>query len=318
MKEAKIKIGLVLAGGGAKGAYQSGVVKYLAEIDFAPLMIAGTSIGALNGAILASGTSFKQAADRLWQLWKELGEANIINWQLFKYPLHSLAQYLHLSQEDASLCDPNPLDKFLRYAINPQQLRAGIELWVAAFPSAHNFLPSPQKAGQIVPTIGNAITSFFGQSAEYIHVQLAKTDEEIYQTLLASAAIPLAFKSRKVDDKHYVDGWLGDNVPLQALANRGCTHAIVIHLGNGELWNRHDFPNQTIIEIRPTEDMGGLNKLLDFSPERIQLLQNRGYQDTKRCLEPILQTLIIERSRQESFARLQETSKRLRDDPPVY
>ena len=58
MKE--VKIGLVLAGGGAKGAYQSGVVKYLAEIDFAPHIIAGTSIGALNGAILASNTSFKQ------------------------------------------------------------------------------------------------------------------------------------------------------------------------------------------------------------------------------------------------------------------
>jgi NTE family protein len=294
------------------------VVKYLAEIDFAPLMIAGTSIGALNGAILASGTSFQQAADRLWQLWKELGEANIINWQLVKYPLHSLAQYLHFSQEDASLCDPNPLDEFLHNAINSKQLRAGIELWVAAFPSAHNFLPSSHKAGQIVPTIGNAIASNLGQSAEYIHVQSAKTDEEIYQTLLASAAIPLAFKSRQVDDKHYVDGWLGDNVPLKALANRGCTHAIVIHLGNGELWNRHEFPNQTIIEIRPTEDMGGLNKLLDFSPERIQLLQNRGYQDAKRCLEPILQTLMIERSRQEGFARLQETSKRLRDDSPIY
>ena len=325
MKNTTTKIGLVLAGGGAKGAYQSGVVKYLAEIDFAPHIIAGTSIGALNGAILASNTSFKQSSDRLWQLWKELGEANIINWQLVKYPLHSLAQYLHLSEEDASFCDPNPLDKFLRHAIDPEQLKKGIELWVAAFPSAHNFLPHTHKAGQIVPTIGNVITANLGQSAEYIHVQSAKTDEEIYQTLLASAAIPLAFKSRKIDGKHYVDGWLGDNVPLKALANRGCTHTIVIHLGNGELWNRHEFPNQTIIEIRPTEDMGGLDKLLDFSPERIQLLQNRGYQDAKRILEPILQTLTIERSRRESFARLQETtkrleetSKRLRDDPPIY
>ena len=235
-----------------------------------------------------------------------------------------MAQYLHLSGEEASFCDPNPLDEFLHDTVNAEQLRAGIELWVAAFPSAHNFLPSTHKAGQIVPTIGNAFTSILGQSAEYIHVQSAKTDEEIYQTLLASAAIPLAFKSRKIDDKHYVDGWLGDNVPLKALANRGCTHAIVIHLGNGELWNRHDFPNQTIIEIRPTEDMDGLNKLLDFSPERIQLLQKRGYQDAKSILEPILQTLIIERSRQESFARLKETSKRLerskrlRDDPPIY
>jgi NTE family protein len=228
MKETKI--GLVLAGGGAKGAYQSGVVKYLAEIDFSPHIIAGTSIGALNGAILASNTSFKQSGDRLWQLWQELGEANIINWQLVKYPLQSLAQYLLLSGEDASLCDPNPLDQFLHYAVNAEQLRKGIELWVAAFPSAHNFLPSAHKAGQIVPTIGNAFTSFLGQSAEYIHVQSAETDEEIYQTLLASAAIPLAFKSRKIDNKHYVDGWLGDNVPLKALENRGCTNAIVIHL----------------------------------------------------------------------------------------
>ena len=325
MKNTTTKIGLVLAGGGAKGAYQSGVVKYLAEIDFAPHIIAGTSIGALNGAILASNTSFKQSGDRLWQLWKELGETNIIKFQPAKYSLHSLAQYLLLSGEEASLCDSKPLDEFLADAIDYQQLRKGIELWVAAFPSAHNFLPHTHKAGQIVPTIGNAISVTLGQSAEYIHVQSAETDEEIYQTLLASAAIPLAFKSRKIDGKHYVDGWLGDNVPLKALANRGCTHAIVIHLGNGELWNRHEFPNQTIIEIRPTEDMGGLDKLLDFSPERIQLLQKRGYQDAKRILEPILQTLTIERSRRESFARLQETtkrleetSKRLRDDQPIY
>jgi NTE family protein len=322
-----IKIGLILAGGGAKGAYQSGVVKYLAEVDFAPHIIAGTSIGALNGAILASNTSFKQSSDRLWQLWKELGETNIIKFQPAKYSLHSLAQYLLLSGEDASLCDSKPLDKFLHDAVNAKQLRKGIELWVAAFPSAHNFLPHTHKAGQIVPTIGNVITATLGQSAEYIHVQSAPTDEEIYQTLLASAAIPLAFKSRKIDGKHYVDGWLGDNVPLKALANRGCTHAIIIHLENGSLWNRHEFPNQTIIEIRPTETIDNfanipiikdLTTMLDFSPERIQLLQQRGYEDAKRILEPILQTLIIERSRKESFARLQETTERLRDDPPIY
>jgi NTE family protein len=56
------------------------VTAYLGEIDFSPHIIAGTSISALNGAILASNTSFKQSGDRLWQLWKELGEANIINW----------------------------------------------------------------------------------------------------------------------------------------------------------------------------------------------------------------------------------------------
>lgn len=139
-----MKIGLVLAGGGAKGAYQSDVVKYLAEIDFVPQMIAGTSIGALNGAILASHTPFKHAADRLWELWTELGQADIIRSQLGRYLLQALAS-IKLS-DDPSLLDPTPLESFLEYAVNPQQLRAGIELWVAAFPSAHNSpLVSSQK-----------------------------------------------------------------------------------------------------------------------------------------------------------------------------
>ncbi len=312
-----VKIGLVLAGGGAKGAYQSGAVKYFAEIDFTPQIIAGTSIGALNGAILAANAPFKHATDRLWELWTELGQADIIRSQLGRYLLQALAS-IKLT-DDPSLFDPTPLEVFLENAVNPQQLRAGIELWVAVFPSAHNSpLVYLQDRGQIVSTLANVVNSHQEKSADYIHVQSAKTDPEIYQILLASAAIPMAFAPRKVEGTHYVDGWLGDNVPRKALAQRGCTHAIVIHLENGELWSRHDFPNQTIIEVRPQEDIGGLKTLLDFSPARIKLLQKRGYRDAKRCLEPILKTLSIEYARRDSFDRLQKMTKRVMDDPPVY
>ena len=47
------KVGLVLSGGGAKGAYQVGVCKALAELGTQVDMIAGASIGALNGGVLA-------------------------------------------------------------------------------------------------------------------------------------------------------------------------------------------------------------------------------------------------------------------------
>lgn len=50
----KNKIGLVLSGGGAKGAYQVGVVRALAEMNIKIGAISGASIGALNGAIIAS------------------------------------------------------------------------------------------------------------------------------------------------------------------------------------------------------------------------------------------------------------------------
>ncbi len=62
-------VGLVLVGGGAKGAYQAGALRYLAELDFSPHIIAGTSIGALNGAVLAANKPLKQAVQRLDELW---------------------------------------------------------------------------------------------------------------------------------------------------------------------------------------------------------------------------------------------------------
>ena len=86
------KIGLVLAGGGAKGAYQAGAVKYLAEIDFVPHIIAGTSIGALNGAVLAANLPFSHAADRLNLMWTNLGEANVI--QPDQGAISQLASYI--------------------------------------------------------------------------------------------------------------------------------------------------------------------------------------------------------------------------------
>jgi NTE family protein len=52
MQSANTQVGLVLVGGGAKGAYQAGALKYLAEeTAIEPQIIAGTSIGALNGAV---------------------------------------------------------------------------------------------------------------------------------------------------------------------------------------------------------------------------------------------------------------------------
>ena len=58
-------IGLVLSGGGAKGAYQVGIIKALAEMDVPIAAISGASIGALNGAVAASSDSLRDAAMRL-------------------------------------------------------------------------------------------------------------------------------------------------------------------------------------------------------------------------------------------------------------
>ena len=57
MKSANPKFCIVLTGGGAKGSYQAGALKYLAELGLEPQILVGTSIGALNGAVLSDRTN---------------------------------------------------------------------------------------------------------------------------------------------------------------------------------------------------------------------------------------------------------------------
>jgi NTE family protein len=335
----KPSFGLVLAGGGAKGAYQAGVLKYLCKIGLEPSIIAGTSIGALNGAVLSASHSFAHGVQRVNDLWDKLGRANILRpnsgaaAKIASYVAKSTVptfsewtiKFLEAAgiiEDTNCIFDPRPIETFLREAVNPRQLRKGTELWVATFPA----LDIP---GVDYDLLTAAIDVFFrsrtGTKAHWLRVQDCYDDETLYALLLASAAIPLAFPSRTVNGQRYVDGGLADNVPLGALAARGITHAIVIHLGNGSIWNRHDFPDQTIIEIRPvdlinnsnTPIVGSLTTLLDFSPERIALLKQRGYEDAKYYLKPILNGLLAIKAQQDSEESLIISTEGLINDKPL-
>lgn len=326
------QIGLVLAGGGAKGAYQAGALRYLAEIDLQPQIIAGTSIGALNGAVVAANMSFDNAVEDLDRIWQKLGETKVINPHkniaattlhhaakafipTFRHWLIDFAIKTGISNNRA-LLDPQPIETILKQVVNANALRNGIELWVTVFPS----LKIP---GLDYDWLIDIIRSQTGTKAQWLWVGDCQNDETIYNLLLASAAIPFAFPQREVNGKYYVDGALGDNIPLGALAARGCTHAIVIHLDSGAIWNRHDFPQQTVIEIRPEKInsndiplVGEIHSILDFSPENIAYLKQMGYRDARRCLEPILQTLVkVKQQRQIEKSLLYSTQMLLDDEP---
>src|SRR5690606_32257242 len=74
----KAKVGLVLSGGGARGAYEVGVIRYLADIGLEPDMYAGASIGALNGAVLVSAGSVRAGARKLESVWRELVRGQVL------------------------------------------------------------------------------------------------------------------------------------------------------------------------------------------------------------------------------------------------
>lgn len=335
MKPANPRFGLVLTGGGAKGAYQAGALRYLTELGLVPQIIAATSIGALNGAVLASHRSFPQGVRRLNELWHQLGQAPILRpntgtaLHLLSYAAQTFVPTLRewvldflveqgLLKDRTTIFDPAPIELLLREAVDLAELRRGIELWVTVFPS----LKIP---GLRYDWLLDLVRAQTGTEAHWLCVQDFADDATLYNLLLASAALPLAFPSRDVNGQFYVDGALADNVPLRAIAARGCTHAIVIHLQNGSVWSRHDFPEQTIIEIKPEQPInkfdtplyGSLSSLLDFSANRIAELQQCGYEDARRCLEPIIQTFIAVKDQRQSHESLVNSTKRLLNDPPL-
>lgn len=71
----------MLSGGGGRGAYHVGVLRFLEEHEWSPDIIVGTSIGAVNGAAIASG----HTAHSLWSLWRRLTTDRVQRcaWSLF-------------------------------------------------------------------------------------------------------------------------------------------------------------------------------------------------------------------------------------------
>ena len=334
MKSANPKFGLVLTGGGAKGAYQAGALKYLAELGLEPQIIAGSSIGALNGAVLSSHQPFEQGVRRLNELWTQLGQAPILRpntgkvLPVFSYAAQTFVPTLRewvldflvqfgLLKDRTTIFDPAPIEQLLRLAVNPAELRRGIELWVTVFPSLK------------IPGLGydwliDFVRAKTGTDAHWLCAQDFTDDATLYNLLLASAALPKAFPSREINGRFYVDGALADNVPLRPLAKRGCTHVIVIHLENGSVSHRHDFP-QTIIEIRPeqlinqsdTPLLGSVSSLLDFNAKRLAELKTHGYQDARRCLEPLIQTFRAVKDQRQSHDSLLTSTQWLLNDSPL-
>ncbi|MBE9196053.1 patatin-like phospholipase family protein [Synechocystis sp. LEGE 06083] len=332
-------IGLVLAGGGAKGAYQVGALTYLAELGLQPHIIAGTSIGALNGAVLASYSSLKQGVNRLNQLWDHLAESPIIrpNTTTVIKGMGYLAQSLVPSfnqwiidaleamgflGDHNAIFNPTPIEDLLSETINLQSLQRGTELWVTVFPS----LKIPGISYNLLMAGIDLLRAKTGTQAHWLRAQDCENDEILHNLPLSSAAIPLVFPEREVNGQHYVDGALANNIPLEALAIKGCTHAIIIHLDNGEIWNRQDFPDQGIIEIRPQARinhsdlplLGFAGSLIDFSPEYISKLKQRGYEDAKKCMQPIILTMETILEQRQSHDSMVNSSLKLLNDEPLF
>lgn len=324
------KTGLVLSGGGAKGAYHVGVVKALAEYGIQADIIAGASIGALNGSLLAASHSMQQGYERLNEVWQQLSQQSPLQFQsknvfipsylvlLASFGLHfnmpNMLRYiayrsgkgiLQLSNiypeflqkleerlsGTESVLDNAPLTSLIDKYLNWQDLQQGTPLFVSVYKSNGGFLDLMGCMAAMLDIKDTASSNFFCLQ------QLAEQNWK--NALMASAALPLLYESQKINGQAYTDGGQGGwktvqgNTPITPLIEADCNLVIVSHLSDGSLWDRHRFPAATVIEIRPQRAINrdGMKDLLAFKPSRINEWMEQGYTDTVACIGRIQEAL---------------------------
>ena len=287
--------GLVLSGGGAKGAYQVGVIKCLAKHRVRLSAIAGTSVGALNGAVIAAAPDLDSAADRLEEIWSKR--------------LSTIPDPLIVFRELSSL-----YEEYM--APYESSFEAGLPLYVGVFRSRGKLV---DLAWAVAGLVGLSDTP----EADFIQVQTLPR-KEYKQALLASAAYPLIVRARSVEGKRYSDGGLGGmsnkqgHTPITPLVrDAGCRAVIVTHNADGSLWDRHNFSEAIVLEIRPGSPIRRREPLadtLDFSAKSsIATWIKQGYQDTERCLATAAHVLISREESHAARAQLDAAIQRLLD-----
>ena len=329
---------LVLAGGGARGAYQVGALERLAESGFVPDVVAGTSIGALNGSLVAQEPDFEYATSLLRHAWTSLEEVDVIQLDLKKLatefistgsvPVTGLRKWLaanlfqRLTSEERTWFDPAPIEAFINEHVNPGKLRNGKAFWVAVTPM---FFEQDFPFRDVFESIRASVTG----DVDYVQPAQLDNDGELLDALLASAALPVVYPSRSVRDYRCLDGGIVDNVPLKALLDKKCGLAVVVHLSNGSVWSSSDIENPaledlTVLEIRPQSPVqpsetiaGWIQSLLDFSSEAIERLSTMGRRDTNRLIEQVHQWADVTHGAHQAREELLSTTQELMDDPPI-
>ena len=204
-----IKYGLVLEGGGAKGAYQFGVWTALRELKIQIGGVVGTSIGALNGAAI-----IQKDYDILHELWNNLKASYVLNISDDIYEKIKKREFLDESFSeifkeifnaiDIDGLDVTPLKKLIANVIDEDKIRK-----------------SKMDFGLVTVSLSNL---------KPVEIFLEEIPEgELCDYLLASSYVPL-FKKEKLHGKYYIDGWFYNNLPTNMLIEKGYKDIIEIRL----------------------------------------------------------------------------------------
>lgn len=237
-------VGLVLSGGGAKGAYHAGVLKALNELDIRVDMLAGASIGALNGALIAAATDQREAARHLETLWRELAEVSPVKFNsaslkvpaylsmLGAFGLRSssfTAVLAHLQQQVKKLPPVwhHLLQQFAPWTrvlekgqdeepglLCDQRIKQLIDRYLGPdglperLPLYVSLYPTNGVGNDLLRILGASLGIGDTAASEFLKVQSLVPAQQ-KAALLASAALPMLYAAQEINGHFYSDGGQG-------------------------------------------------------------------------------------------------------------
>ncbi|BCA96957.1 patatin [Legionella antarctica] len=238
-----VKKALYLAGGGARGAYQAGVLKAIGHIlqtKTLPFnMVSGVSVGSINAAILAENANdFPAALDKLESMWGEIHCHQIYkasNYELGKSVMRNLSTLIIKQRQSGHLLDTSPLRQFLDENIDFSRIQENIN---TGHLNTLEIISLCYETHQTVSFYNHNNSEFQDWNYPRHGSQRANISAE---HVLASSALPLFFPTIPVDGFHYGDGSIGLVAPLRG-AIRFEVDKILI-LGTRELPEFTDYEN---------------------------------------------------------------------------
>ena len=190
-------IAFVLGGGGVRGAVQVGMIRALLEAGIVPDLIVGTSIGAINGALLAADPT-PAVVPRLSDAWASPAAKAVYGDSLPR-------QLRRLATTRTHLNSPEPLRELLVKELGEDATFAGLA----------------------VPL--HVIAASIERAAEHCF-----TDGPLIDAVLASAAVPGVLPPMRVGQEHYLDGGLVNSIPLEDAVEAGARTIYVLQVGRIE------------------------------------------------------------------------------------
>jgi NTE family protein len=243
-----MKRALVLSGGGSRGAYQIGVWKALRKLRIKIDIVTGTSIGALNGALIVQN-DYKKAL----KLWNNLSFVTVFDREIEKGKEYLVyKEYIKEFFENGGM-DVSALEKTIQNNINIKKFyNSKIDFGLTTF-----------KLNTLSPTV------------------LIKKDIEpslLADYLVASAACYPAFKKKKIGKDIYVDGGFFNNLPTNIAMDLGANEIIAVDLQTFGVTKRID-KVESLVYIKPNNKLGNF---LIFDADEAKREIKLGYNDTMK------------------------------------